>query len=176
LDTKASLHGGNQQMTKELLQQALNEAKANAIEVFTYEDGIAQSARDAIEHMHSWLGVYFEKQAIPQEPIEQPLERDGILEWTPSIGIECAISSLRDDAARLRDGGYTPLQIADDLDVIANDLAKCKPDAQPLAMSPKLVSGTSQRSCGTCKRTRDWNKNPCHNCSHSHPDNWEPKP
>ena len=57
-------------------------------------------------------------------------ERDGIPEWTPAIGIECAISSLRDDAARLRDGSYTPLQIADDLDVIANDLAKCKPDAQ----------------------------------------------
>ena len=57
-------------------------------------------------------------------------ERDGIPEWTPAIGIECAISNLRDDAARLRDGSYTPLQIADDLDVIANDLAKCKPDAQ----------------------------------------------
>lgn len=53
-------------------------------------------------------------------------ERDGIPEWTPAIGIECAISNLRDDAARLRDGSYTPLQIADDLDVIANDLGKCK--------------------------------------------------
>jgi hypothetical protein len=57
-------------MTKELLQQALNEAKADAIEVFTYEDGIAQSARDAIEYMYSWLGVYFEKQALAQQ--EQP--------------------------------------------------------------------------------------------------------
>ena len=57
-------------------------------------------------------------------------ERDGIPEWTPAIGIECAISSLRDDAARLRDGSYTPLQIADDLNVIANDLGKCNPVAQ----------------------------------------------
>jgi len=60
-------------MTK-LLQQALNEAKADAIEVFTYKDGIAQSARDAIEYMHSWLGVYFEKQALAQQ--EQPASVD----------------------------------------------------------------------------------------------------
>jgi hypothetical protein len=56
--------------------------------------------------------------------------RGGIPEWTPTIGIDCAISSLRDDAIRLRDGGYTPLQIADDLDVIANDLTQCKPVSQ----------------------------------------------
>ncbi len=71
------------------------------------------------------------------EPVkqEQPAERDGIPEWTPAIGIECAISSLRDDAARLRDGSYAPLQIADDLDVIATDLAECLPVAQPGAQS-----------------------------------------
>ena len=64
-------------------------------------------------------------------------ERDGIPEWTPAIGIECAISNLRDDAARLRDGGYTPDQIANDLGVIADDLAKCKPNVQP---DPQLCS------------------------------------
>lgn len=61
-------------MTKELLQQALNKAKASAIEVFTYENGIAKSAHDAIEYMHSWLGVYFEKQALAQQ--EQPASVD----------------------------------------------------------------------------------------------------
>ena len=59
-------------MTKELLQQALDEAKADAIYVFTYAEGISAASKDAIEYMHSWLTVYFEKQALAQQ--EQPAQ------------------------------------------------------------------------------------------------------
>jgi len=59
-------------MTKELLQQALDEAKADAIYVFTYQDGISAASKDAIEYMHSWLTVYFDKQALAQQ--EQPAQ------------------------------------------------------------------------------------------------------
>lgn len=57
-------------------------------------------------------------------------ERDGIPEWTPKIGIQCAILDLRENAIRLRDGSYSPQTIADDLEVIVNDLSKCFPVAQ----------------------------------------------
>lgn len=71
------------------------------------------------------------------EPVkqEQPAERDGIPEWTPAIGIECAILNLNDNAMRLRHGSHAPLQIADDLDVIATSLAGCLPVAQQGAQS-----------------------------------------
>ena len=57
---------------KEFLQQVLAEAKADAIEVFTYQDGISAASKDAIEYMHSWLTVYFDKQALAQQ--EQPAQ------------------------------------------------------------------------------------------------------
>ena len=52
-------------------------------------------------------------------------ECDGIPEWTPAIAVKNAIHNLCDNETRLLAYSHTPKQIADDLIVIANDLARC---------------------------------------------------
>jgi len=124
-------------MTKELLQQALDallpHSSSHGNSWRSVEDAAIKAIEQALAQQEQCGCREGECETKKDKTCRMTIEiaeRDGIPEWTPAIGIECAISNLRDDAARLRGGNYMRIQIADDLEVIANDLAKCKPDAQ----------------------------------------------